>query len=338
MRTSQSSNLATRREMLRLTTAFAGGSLLSGCVPRNVLASMASAEVTSEAQQASAAPLDAVAQYRANYINVPVKPLKLSENMYLLYGPGGNIVVLDGGDGRLLVDTFVSTGWSKLKDTLTSLGSVPLKVVIDTHWHLDHVDNNGALHDAGATILAHENTRKRLSTPQEIKGFNMSFPASPANALPQLVFKDSFQLFLNNEEIALGYFQPAHTDTDIYVHFQKADVLHLGDTFFNGNYPFIDVGTGGNINGMIAATEIGIGLVTSDTKVVPGHGPIGNKASLTSCHEMLSTVRDQVQKLKSAGKSLQEVIEAKPTAALDSIWGNGFFKPDAFVTFVYTTL
>jgi metallo-beta-lactamase superfamily protein len=233
MRTSQSSNLTTRREMLRLTTAFTGGCLLSGFVPRNVLTSMASAEVASEAQQASAAPLDAVAQCRANYINVPVNTLKLSENMYLLYGPGGNILVLDGGDGRLLVDTFVSTGWSKLKDTLTSLGSVPLEVVIA----------------AGN------------------QGFQDKFSCLAANALPQLVFKDSFQLFLNNEEIVLGYFQPAHTDTDICVHFQKADVLHMGDTFFNGNYPFIDVGTGGNIDGMIGATERALRLITSDTKV-----------------------------------------------------------------------
>jgi glyoxylase-like metal-dependent hydrolase (beta-lactamase superfamily II) len=218
------------------------------------------------------------------------------------------------------------------------LGGSGVKVVIDTHWHLDHVDNNGPLHDAGATIFAHENTRKRLSTPQEIRGFNMHFPASPANALPQVVFKDSFQLFLNNEEISLGYFQPAHTDTDIYIHFQKANVLHMGDTFFNGFYPFIDAGTGGNINGMITATEKSMRLVNSETKVVPGHGPLGDQASLTKWYEMLSTVRDRIQKQKTAGRTLPEVIEAKPTADFDSSWGTGYFKPDAFVTYVYTTL
>jgi len=225
-----------------------------------------------------------------------------------------------------------------LKQTLGGLNDAPLKVVIDTHWHLDHVDNNGPLHDAGAIGLAHENTRKRLSAPQDITALGMHFPASPSNALPQLVFKENFQLFLNNEELALGYFPPAHTDTDIYVHFQNANVLHVGDTFFNGFYPFIDASTGGNIKGMIAATETALRLATSDTKIVPGHGPLGDKPSLTKWYDMLSVVRDRVQKQKATGKTLQEVVDAKPTADFDSSWGNGYFKPDFFVTLVYTTL
>jgi cyclase len=325
----------TRRAMLRATTTFMGATLLSEFVPWNVLASTAP---TDSQQQPNAAPLDPVTQYRANAANVPVGTLKLRDNMYMLYGPGGNVIVLDGPDGKLVVDTFVSTGWTKLKQTLDGLSATPPKVVIDTHWHLDHADNNGPLHDAGATVLAHENTRKRLASPQDVTALGMHFPASPANALPQLVFKDTFQLFVNNEEVALGYIPPAHTDTDIYIHFQNANVLHLGDTFFSGLYPFIDASTGGSVNGMVAATERALKLATSDMKIIPGHGPLGDKASLTKWYDMMSVVRDRVQKEKAARKTLQEVISAKPTAEFDASWGNGFIKPDFFVTLVFTTL
>jgi cyclase len=321
--------------MLRATTTFMGATLLSEFVPWNVLASTAP---TDSQQQPNAAPLDPVTQYRANAANVPVGTLKLRDNMYMLYGPGGNVIVLDGPDGKLVVDTFVSTGWTKLKQTLDGLSATPPKVVIDTHWHLDHADNNGPLHDAGATVLAHENTRKRLASPQDVTALGMHFPASPANALPQLVFKDTFQLFVNNEEVALGYIPPAHTDTDIYIHFQNANVLHLGDTFFSGLYPFIDASTGGSVNGMVAATERALKLATSDMKIIPGHGPLGDKASLTKWYDMMSVVRDRVQKEKAARKTLQEVISAKPTAEFDASWGNGFIKPDFFVTLVFTTL
>jgi cyclase len=332
------SRLTTRREILRATSTFAGGALLSQFLPWGMVVNTPAIVRADSPQASSAAPVDAVAQYRANAATVPVETLKLHDNMYLLSGPGGNIIVLDGPDGKLVVDTFVSTAWTKLKQTLDGLGGAPPKIVIDTHWHLDHADNNGPLHDVGATVLAHENTRKRLSTPQDIAILGMHFPASPANALPQLAFKDTFQLFLNNEEVALGYIPPAHTDTDIYIHFQKANVLHLGDTFFNGHYPFIDTSTGGNINGMVAATERSLKAATPDMKIVPGHGSLGDKTSLAKWYEMISVVRDRVQKQKAAGKTLQEVIAAKPTVEFDPVWGNGYFKADFFVTLVYTTL
>jgi cyclase len=332
------SKLTTRRQMLRATTAFAGGTLLSGYVPAILLVKTEAAARLQGAQQASPASSDMVARYRAEMATLPLQTLKLRNNLHVLSGPGGNVIVLNGPDGKLVVDTFVAPAWSKLKQTLDGLSEAPLKFVINTHWHFDHVDNNAALHDAGGTILAHENTRKRLAAPQEIAVFGMHFPASPAKALPQQTFKDSFQIYFNNEELALGYIPPAHTDTDIYVRFQNADVLHMGDTYFSGSYPFIDASTGGNINGMIAAADKGIGFATSDTKIVPGHGPVGDKTSLTKWRDMLSVVRDRVQKQKTAGKTLQEVIDAKPTGDLDATWGSGRFKPDFFVTLVYTTL
>jgi glyoxylase-like metal-dependent hydrolase (beta-lactamase superfamily II) len=167
---------------------------------------------------------------------------------------------------------------------------------------------------------------------------DMHFPPSPAAALPQQTFEDRFQLFFNNEELTLGYIPPAHTDTDIYIHYQKGNVLHLGDIWFNGFYPFIDASTGGNIDGMVTAASSALDLADNETKIAPGHGPLGDKAGLTQYHHMLATVHDRVQALKSSGKSVQEVVDAKPTADLDATWGHGFVSPDLFVKLVYTTL
>jgi len=166
----------------------------------------------------------------------------------------------------------------------------------------------------------------------------MHFDPSPENALPQRTFKESFQMNYSGEHISLGHIAPAHTDSDIYAHFQKANVVHLGDVFFNGIYPYIDRVTGGSIHGMIAATAKMHAFVDNDTKVVPGHGPLGNKADLKSFHDMMATARDRVQKLKSSGKSLDETVAAKPFADLEPAWGKGFLNGDAFAHVVYTTL
>jgi glyoxylase-like metal-dependent hydrolase (beta-lactamase superfamily II) len=166
----------------------------------------------------------------------------------------------------------------------------------------------------------------------------MSIPASPHEALPTQTFKTTQSLTLNSEQIAIGYVPPAHTDTDIYIHFTKGNVLHLGDLYFNGGYPFIDASTGGKINGMIAAADTGIKLANATTKIVPGHGPLADRASLTKYRDMLATVRDRVQKLKSSGQTLDQVVAANPTAEFDAVWGKAFIDPKRFVGFVYETL
>jgi cyclase len=156
--------------------------------------------------------------------------------------------------------------------------------------------------------------------------------------LPQETFTKDFRLYMNGEELNLGYFSPAHTDTDIHIRYEKGNVVHLGDIWFNGFYPMIDVGTGGSINGMIAAAERGATLADAETKIVPGHGPLGDRATLRKYRDMLAAVRDRVKAQKASGKTLEEVIAAKPTADLDPAWGNGFIKPDFFVTLVYASL
>jgi cyclase len=324
----------TRREMLRGSAALAGSAFLAQLFPGGFLR----AAVPGYAQQAPATPAERTAAFRAQFGAVPIQAQKLTDNLTLLSGPGGNVVVSTGPDGKFVVDNFVAPAWPKLKESLDGLGNAPVKIVIDTHWHFDHADNNAPLHAAGATVLAHENTKKRMSTAQDIPILGLHFDPSPADALPQQTFTDSHKLRANGETISLEHFSPAHTDSDIFVHFEKSNVIHMGDAYFGGTYPFIDAGSGGKINGMIAAAEKILTIADNSTKIVPGHGPLGNKADLAKFRDMMATARDRVQKLHFAGKSVQEAIATKPLADLDADWGKGFLTSDLFVQVLYLTL
>jgi cyclase len=331
-----------RREMLRGSVTLAGSALLARLLSSTSLR----ASAMSNAQAAPSAA-DLLASMRAKFNAAPIQSQKLADNVTMLSGPGGSVVVLNGPDGKFVVDTFVAPAWPRLKEALDDLGSAPVKYVIDTHWHFDHTDNNAPLHAAGAMVLAHENTKKRMSEPHDLPVLyrgpdgalaGLHFDPSPAEALPQQSFAASYKLQANGEILALQHFAPAHTDTDIYVHFQKANVISMGDTFFNGMYPYIDPGTCGKITGMIAAADKILSLADNDTKIVAGHGPLGNKADLMKSRDMLIISRDRVQKLKSAGKSPQEAVAEKPFADLDPVWGKGIINSDQWVQVVYLTL
>jgi cyclase len=320
------SSLLSRRDLLRGGAIVAGGALLPAWLVRDGWAAQ------------PAAATDQLAAARAGMAAAPIETTRLTDALAMLSGPGGNVVVLNGPDGKVAVDTFVQGAWEKLKHALDAIGPMPLKAAIDTHWHFDHADNNAAFRAGGAAVIAHENTAKRMAERHEVKAINMVIPASPPEALPTVTFKDRHQLDVNGEQITLGYVPPAHTDTDIYIRFAKGNVLHLGDLFFNGMYPFIDASTGGNIGGMIAAADACLKLADAGTKIVPGHGPLADVAALTTYRDMMVTVRDRVQKLKAAGRTAEETVAAKPTADLDAAWGKGFLPPDAFVSIVYATL
>jgi glyoxylase-like metal-dependent hydrolase (beta-lactamase superfamily II) len=191
---------------------------------------------------------------RAQLGAIPITSVTLTDRLTMLAGPGGNIVVLHGPDGKAVVDTFVQPAWTNMKQMLDKMGSAKITALIDTHWHFDHADNNAAFRKAGAEIIAHENTKTRLGESHELLG--AQFPPAPAEALPTLTFKDTHKLDANGEQMVLGYIPPAHTDTDIYIKYQKGNVLHLGDVFFNGMYPLIDASTRGSINGMVVGTMI----------------------------------------------------------------------------------
>src|SRR3984893_2777203 len=320
-----------RREMLRNTATLAGGAVLAQLFP----GALRGGAAAYSRQEPAADPLAAV---RAQMGAAPIQSQKLAANLTLLSGPGGNVVVLNGADGKILVDTFLSPAWPKLKENLDGIGNAPVKTVIDTHWHFDHTENNGPLHAAGATILAHENTKKRMSEAHDLPVLGVHLEPSPADALPQETFATSHRLKGNGENLMMQHFAPAHTDSDVYVLFEKANVIHMGDTFFNGLYPFIDSSTGGKISGMIAAVDKILTLASKDSKIIPGHGPLGNKEDLTKYRELLVTARDRVQKLKAAGKTAEETVAEKPFADLDAVWGKGLLNSDQFTQVVYLAL
>ena len=279
---------------------------------------------------------DPLSERRAQMGAIPIVSTRLADNLTMLSGPGGNVIVLNGPDGRLVVDTFVQPAWPALKQVLDGMGKVPVRLLIDTHWHFDHTDNNEQFRKTGAAILAQVNTKKRMAQTHDLLGLH--FAPSPAAALPTQTFVDLHKLQLNGERVEAGRIPPAHTDTDAYVHFARGNVLHMGDVFFNGVYPFIDASTGGSINGQIAGAALGLKLSDNATKIVPGHGPVAGRAALTAYRDMLVTVRDRVQKLKAGGRTLAEVTAAKPTADLDATWGKGFMPANNFVAIVYNTL
>jgi len=330
-------NIITRRQLLQAGGLLAGTALCAQMFPGALSARASAGAFARTAQQrAGAAPTDVLAAMRAQMGAIPIETVNLADNLTLLLGPGGNVVVLHGPEGKIVVDSFVQPAWTKLKQAIDGMGNAPLKLLIDTHWHWDHTDNNAHFHDAGAMILAHENTKKRLTESHDVLG--MHFDPSPASALPTQSFKERHTMQANGESLELGYIPPAHTDTDIYVHYQKANVLHCGDVFFNGMYPFIDAGTGGSITGQIAGADKMLKMADNNTRIVPGHGPLGDKAALMKYRDVIVTVRDRVAKLKSGGKKLDEVLAAKPSAEFDAAWGKGFLMPNDFVTIVYNTL
>jgi glyoxylase-like metal-dependent hydrolase (beta-lactamase superfamily II) len=259
----------------------------------------------------------------------------LRRNISVLLGPGGNIAVLTGPNGKLLIDAEVVTARSNVAAALASINADPVKQLINTHWHFDHTGGNEWVHQAGASILAHENTRKRLSVDTRVEGWVYTFPAAPAGAIPTTVFQDEHTVHANGSTLALKHYSPAHTDSDISVHFIEADVLHTGDTFWNRNYPFVDYSTGGSIDGQIRAAEANLAKVSATTIVIPGHGAVGGKADLTLFRDVLVEAREKVAKLKKQGRTLEEVISAKPTARYDAEWGQSFQSAKSFLGWVY---
>lgn len=261
---------------------------------------------------------------------------RLRGNVSVLQGSGGNIAVLPGGDGTLLVDGGITASKPRLIEALDGLKASPVKRLINTHWHFDHTDGNEWLNQQGAAIVAHENTKKHLSNAQRVDdGWNFTFPPSPSAALPTEIVKADQTIRHNGTTLALKLYEPAHTDSDLSVHFVEPDILHTGDTWWNGIYPFIDYSTGGSIDGMIRAADKNIAATTENTIIVPGHGAIGNRAELIASRDMLAAIRTNVAKLKAKGSSMEAAIAAKPTAEFDAKWGRFVIGPDLFTRLVY---
>jgi glyoxylase-like metal-dependent hydrolase (beta-lactamase superfamily II) len=276
-----------------------------------------------------------VESIRSAAANAEITVQHVRANISVLAGSGGNIAVLTGPDGKLLVDAGIPASRARISAALAGISSDPITHLINTHWHFDHTDGNEWVHSAGASITAHENTRRHLSEATRVEGWQHTFPPSPAGAIPGVVFSDELRLDLNRSSILLKHYANAHTDADISVLFADADVVHVGDTWWNGYFPFIDYSTGGSIDGTIQAAASNIAAVSSTTVVIPGHGPIGGKSEMVEFLDMLTAVRNKVAAIKNRGGTLDEVLAAKPTASYDAKWGGFAISGPAFTALVY---
>jgi cyclase len=273
-----------------------------------------------------------------DFSQVEIKTQELAPGLYMLQGAGGNLAVLAGEDGTLLIDDDYAPLTEKIKAAIGKISPQPLRFVVNTHWHGDHTGGNENLGKAGVVLVAHDNVRARMSTDQHNKIFDRKTPPAPHAALPLITFAEGVTFEVNGEQVAVFHLPSAHTDGDSVVHFKKANVIHTGDLYFNANYPFIDVDSGGSVDGIIAAGKKILSLANDETKIIPGHGPLSNKAELASYVAMIEKARALVAALVAAGKTKDEAVAAKPTAELDEKWGKGFIKPDTFVTLLYASL
>jgi cyclase len=273
-----------------------------------------------------------------DFSKVEVTSEKVAEGVYMLKGAGGNIGLSIGPNGSLVIDDQYAPLSDKILAAIKALTPDPVRFVVNTHWHGDHTGGNENLAKTGAFLVAHENVRKRMGSEQFIAMFNQKVPASPAAALPVVTFAEGVTFHWNGDEVRAFHVAPAHTDGDTVVQFVKADVVHMGDCFFNGMFPFIDTSSGGRVDGIIAAADRVLGGVTDKTKIIPGHGPVATKADLQAYRDTVKAIRDRVAKLKAEGKTKEAAAAAKPTAEFDAKWGQGFIKPDVFVGLVYDSL
>ena len=280
------------------------------------------------------AALPAAAQ---NFDSVQIRTVPLSAGLAMLMGAGGNMAVSWGSDGTFLVDDQFAPLTPKIVAAIAKLTPNATRWVLNTHYHGDHSGGNENFGTAGAVIVAHENVRRRMSSEQFSKIFNRSTPPSPKVALPVVTFSDQVTFHQNGEDIAVFHVKNAHTDGDAIIWFKSANVVHMGDTYFKERYPFIDVDGGGSVDGIIAAMDRVLGVIDNNTRVIPGHGELSNKAEMTEYRNVLATSRDRVKKLIAEGKTLDQAVAAKPLADYDGKWGTGFIKPEVFLRLIYAS-
>jgi cyclase len=269
-----------------------------------------------------------------DFSKVEIKTTKLGDTTYMMEGSGGNLGLSVGDDAVFLIDDQFAPLSEKISAAIAKLTSKPVRFILNTHWHYDHVGGNENFANAGAIIVAHENVRNRMSSEQFIEFFKQKIPPSPHAALPVVTFAGSVTIHLNGDEMRAIHIPRAHTDGDAIVHFVKSDVIHMGDVYFAGMYPFIDTSSGGTIQGMVAGCDRALAIAKDSTRIIPGHGPLSNKAELKAYRDMLAAIAERIGKLIADGKSADEIVAMKPTAEFDEKWGKGFVKPETFAAMV----
>lgn len=268
--------------------------------------------------------------------NLPeVETVEVTETLYMLIGQGGNIGVSAGPDGVYLIDDQYAPMTPAILEAVRAISSGPIRLVVNTHWHGDHTGGNENLGKEGALIFAHENVRSRMEKGQEITAFERPTPPAPKAALPHLTYNDRSAIHLNGEEAQLIHVHGAHTDGDTFIYWPRSNVVHTGDLFFNGFYPVIDAWSGGGIDGVIAALGKVLDKTNEETRFMPGHGPLATRADLIAFREMLKTASASAHGARDMGLSYTDWVGAKPFAALDAEWGDGFLKAEQFARMVW---
>lgn len=278
----------------------------------------------------------AAAQAQTDYSKVQMKATKVAGNVYMLEGAGGNIGVSVGDDGLLIVDDQFAPLADKIRATLKGLADKKLKFILNTHWHGDHTGGNVAF-GPEATIIAHDNVRKRLSTEQRLEVFKQTVPASPKEALPVITFDQSLSVHFNGEDIRAIHFPHGHTDGDSVIFFSASNVVHLGDDFFAGRFPFVDLDSGGSVEGLLKNIGELVNKIPATAKLIPGHGPISTLDDLKSYHRMLQQTTEIVRGKIAAGKTLDQ-IKSEGLPAEWKPWGEGFIKTDVWIETIYKSL
>ena len=270
-----------------------------------------------------------------DFSKVEISVEQVTENIYVLFGSGGNIGILAGDDGVIMIDDQYAPLSEKIQAAIQTISDHPVKYLLNTHWHGDHTGGNANFANKGATIIAHENVRGRLSTDQHMKAFNRTVEAAPKAAWPVLTFSDKMSLFANGEDIMAIHVHNAHTDGDALMYFPNSNVIHMGDTYFNGRFPFIDLGSGGSVDGIVNAVNKALFLIDDATKVIPGHGKLSNKKELTAYRDTIIKVSSKVKEAVAAGKTIEEIKAAGFTDGLEE-WGSGFINSERFLDIIYT--
>ena len=277
--------------------------------------------------------------YSQKFEDVEIKSAKLSDNVYVITGKGGNIGLLIGKDGHILIDDQFAPLTNKILDMIHNLSNQPIKFLINTHWHPDHTGGNKNFGKSGSLIISHENVRERLSTEQFIEFMERKIKPLPVEALPIITFTDSISFHINNETVRIYHFPNAHTDGDSMIYFKENNILHTGDIFVTNRYPFIDISSNGTIDGIIEALEKIIPLLNKETVIIPGHGNISNLNDLLEYLSMLQDVRNNIFLQVNKGYSIKQILESNPTSPFDHKYGNDkFITPNDFVTSVFQSL
>ena len=272
-----------------------------------------------------------------DFSKVEIKVERLAPGVAVLFGAGGNIGLSYGEDGNIIVDDQFAPLTDKIVAAVASVDPDPVRFVINTHWHFDHTGGNENFGKRGAVILAHDNVRARMSTEQFLAALNQKVPPSPKEALPVVTFAEGVTLHLNGDTLRVRHVANAHTDGDALIYWAKANVLHMGDTFFHrASFPFIDLSSGGSIDGLIAGIDHGLQMSNPATRIIPGHGPVATRAELTAYRAMLADIRGKVAAGIKSRRTLAQIKASAPAARYGM--PSGFIKPDQFVEAVYNSL